>query len=131
MVMVKTLLNKSSCEVEKNIMMELEKEDIDFGNSIKKALFTFEDISLLPDDTITKWLLMCNDDELCIALADSGNFLKSKILNNMSGERAWRLKKMMDSQDAVSLDQEYLAMNHLLEILQKMEEDNRITLERF
>ncbi|HEX3076870.1 MAG TPA: FliG C-terminal domain-containing protein [Lachnospiraceae bacterium] len=95
------------------------------------TIFTFEDISLLPDDTIRKWLSLCDDDELCIALVDSGNYLKSKILNNMSEERAWRLKKMMDSQDAVSLDQEYLAMNHLLEILQKTEEDNKITLERF
>jgi DNA-binding transcriptional MerR regulator len=131
MVMVKALLNKSSYEVEKNIMMELEKQDIDFCNSIKKALFTFEDISLLPDDTISQWLTMCDDDELCLALADSGNYLKSKILNNMSEERALRLKKIMDSQDAVSLDQEYLATNHLLEILQKMEEDNIIALERF
>lgn len=131
MVMIKALLNKSNSEVEKNIMMTLEKEDIEFRNEIMKGLFTFDDIAKLPDETIKKWLTKCEDNELSIALKDSGNYLKNKVFNNMSCERSDRLKKSIENIDAVSLDQEFVAMNNLIDLLRKMEANGEIVIDRF
>jgi len=99
MVLVKSLLNGVDFNTEKNIMETLKEEDPEFANVAMSAMFTFDDVARLPDDTVKKWLNKCKDDELVIALKDSNNYLINKILANMESERADKIKKEIDNQD--------------------------------
>jgi hypothetical protein len=49
----------------------------------------------------------------------------------MSSERSDRLKKSIENIAAGSLDQEYVAMNNLIDLLRKMEANGEIIIERF
>lgn len=131
MIIVKTLLNGVEPSIEKAIIETLEKEDPEFAEDAKKAMFTFSDIAKLPDDTIKKWLGKCKDNELSIALKDSGSFLKNKIFSNLELDRTERLKQNIANDDLAGLDQEYTAMNNLIEVLRQMELNGEIIIERF
>lgn len=80
MIIVETLLNGVEPGIERTIMETLEKEEPEFAEDAKKAMFTFSDIA-----------------------------------NN----------------DLRGLDQEYIAMNNLIEVLSQMELNGEIIIERF
>lgn len=87
--------------------------------------------SKLPDETIGKWLPKCKDEDLNLALKDSGNYLKNKILCNMSDERARLIKVGIANNMESSIDAEFSAMNNLIGILRVMEMNEGIIIERF
>ncbi len=58
LIVVKVLLNKVDRNIERDIILSLEKDDPEFAAEVKKAMFTFEDIIILPDSTIEKWLVL-------------------------------------------------------------------------
>ncbi len=131
MDLVKNLLNSVDFEVEKNIMETLKTEDPDFAAETMKAMFTFDDISKLDDETIQKWLVQCTDDQLTISLKDSRKYLKDKIFSNMSTERKQNILRKIESSPAGSLDEVYSAMSDLINILREMEAKGLIVIQRF
>ncbi len=131
MTIVKVLLNKVDRNVEKNIIVNLEKIDSEFADELKKAMFTFDDIAMLPDVTIEKWLKKCDDEELRIAFSESGKYVRNRILNNLSCERREKIKRSIKDSNMPSLDEVYVAMTNLVEILREMEVAEEIRIERF
>lgn len=131
MITIKVLLNKVDQNVEKNIVQTLQKEDPDFAEEVKNAMFTFDDIAMLPDVTIEKWLIKCADEELKIALYDCGKYIRNRVLSNLPSERASQIQKSLTDSKAPSLDEIYVATTHLIDILGKMEVAGEITIERF
>lgn len=131
MSLVKNLLNSVDFEVEKNIMEHLISNDPDFAAETMKAMFTFDDIPKLDDETIRKWLEKCGDDDLTVALKDSSKYLKDKIFNNMDAKRANIIRDKIADSALVSLDEAFSSMSNLISILRKMESEGLIVIHRF
>ena len=130
-IIVKSLLMRTDKSVEKDIIISLEKTDPDFAEELKKAIFTFEDILILPDATIKKWLEKCDDQQLAIALTESGNYLKNRIILLMESDRAERVKRKINELEVPSLDEVYSAMTSLIDILRELEMKGEIKIRRF
>lgn len=128
---IKVLLNRVDQDVEKNILQTLHQQDPEFAEEVKNAMFTFDDIAILSDATIVKWLTKCTDEELKIALFDSGKYIRNRILSNLSSERASQIQKSLKDLKVPSLDEIYVATTHLVDILRNMEVAGEITIERF
>lgn len=131
MSLVKTLLNNSEKEVEKNIIIALGEEDPELRDEIIKALFTFDDFGKLPECIIKKWLDKSDDMDLVISLKESSYYLKEKILKAMNSERAERIRSEIDKLKTPTLDESYSAMSRLISVLRKIEADGEIVIERF
>lgn len=130
MIVVKTLLNKVNRKVEKNIMESLEKRDAEFAEDLKRAMFTFEDLIMLSDENVEKWLKKCSDKELIIALSESGNSVRSKVYKNMPIARTEMMKEGIESLHVPTLDEIYEATTSLIEILKNMDYLGEISIER-
>lgn len=129
MIIVKTLLNKVDRNVEKAIMQNLEKEEPEFADELKRAMFTFDDIVVLDDETIVKWLKKCNDEELTMALSESGNSVRNKIYKNMPAHRMKKIKDNIQTESLYTLDKVYEATTNLIEILKQMDLSREINIE--
>lgn len=131
LVLVKSLLNGVDFHTEKNIMEKLRVEDPEFANVAMGAMFTFDDIGRLPDITIEKWAMQCEDSDMVVALKDCNNYLINKVLSNMPVKRANQLRMEIDNQELVSLDESFQTMTQLIEVLRGMEQRGEIVIERF
>lgn len=130
MTMVKSILNKVDMNVEKRIMENLEKIDSELAEEIKSALFTFDDIIMLPDKTIEKWLTKCENKDLVIALSESNKYLSKRVFNNLPCERLELIKNSLGENNEYTLDERYISMKKLIEILKQMDFSGEITINK-
>jgi DNA-binding transcriptional MerR regulator len=128
MVIIKSILNQVDRSTEKNIIKNLEKTDFKLSEEIKSALFTFDDVIMLPDKAIEKWLLKCDDRDLAIALKESCKYIKIRIFSNMPAERISKIKSLQDGSVEYKLYECYTSMTRLVSILQQMDFSGEITI---
>jgi DNA-binding transcriptional MerR regulator len=128
MIIIKSILNQVDRSAEKNIVKNLEKTDFKLSEEIKSALFTFDDVIMLPDKAIEKWLLKCDDRDLAIALKESSKYIKIRIFSNMPAERISKIKGLMDGSVEYKLYECYTSMTRLVSILQQMDFSGEITI---
>lgn len=121
MAIVKEILNKVDRNIEKKLIVRLEKVDADLSEEIKSALFTFDDIVMLPDKTIEKWLEKCDDADLVIALKCCNRYVSARIFNDLPSERLETIKSSLKESREYTLDESYSSMKKLVEILKEMD----------
>jgi DNA-binding transcriptional MerR regulator len=127
MTIIKSILNKVDRNTEKNLMKNLEKIDSKLAEEIKSALFTFEDIVMLSDKTLEKWLVKCDDKDIIIALKESSKYVIARIFSNMPSERISQIKNLISESEEPTLDESYISMKKLIEILKQMDFSGEIT----
>jgi flagellar motor switch protein FliG len=128
MASVKLLLNNVGRLVEKNIVETLEKLDGDFAEEIKNSLFTFENIIMLPDNAIKKWVEECNEEDLIIGLSQTKRNIANRIISNMSDESAEKIEKGIKDLKELTLDNLYIAKTNLISILRRMDISGEVSI---
>jgi flagellar motor switch protein FliG len=127
MMTIKAVMSKLDGSTEKNLMLRLEKDKPEFADRLKISMFNFEDIIMLPDTTIKKWLEKCDDERLAMSLSSSGKVTQKRIYNNLSRERR---EKIINTEKSYSLEETYEAMTDLVEVLKKMDMSGEIEIDR-
>ena len=124
------MLNLVDRGTERNIIEELEDEDPELAEEIKKRMFVFEDIVLLDDRSIQKVLREVDAQELARALKAVDAEVQDKIYRNMSKRAASLLREDMDFMGPIRLKDVEESQQKIVGIIRKLEEQGEIVVAR-
>ena len=88
---------------EKHIMEQLEIEEPELADDIRKKMFVFEDIRSMDDKSIQRVLRDVDNNDLAIALKGSNEEVQELIFNNLSKRLATMIREDMEFMGPVRL----------------------------
>lgn len=124
------ILNTVDRGTEKHIMENLEIEEPELADEIRRKMFVFEDILSLDDKTIQRVLRDVDNNELGIALKGSNEEVQRVIFNNLSKRLAAMIKEDMEFMGPVRLKDVEEAQQKIVNIIRKLEDSGEIIIAR-
>jgi len=119
---VAELLNVLDRATAKSILENLEEENPELADEIKKLMFVFEDILLVDDRGIQNLLKEVENKDLALALKTASPELKEKILRNMSKRAAELIEEEMAYLGPVRVADVEAAQQTIVDIVRRLEE---------
>ncbi len=123
------ILNLVDRTTEKGILENLDEEDPDLVEQIRRLMFVFEDIILVNDKGIQQVLKEVEHEELALALKTASEELKAKIFKNMSERAATLIKEDMEFMGPVRLSDVEAAQQRIVDIVRRLEESGDVIIQ--
>ena len=124
------VLNTVDRGTEKHIMENLEIEEPELADEIRKKMFVFEDILMLDDRSIQRVLREVENSELAVALKNSNEEVQNVIFNNMSSRLADMIREDMEYMGPVRLKDVEEAQQKIVNVIRKLEDSAEIVISR-
>ena len=124
------ILNAVDRGTEKHIMENLEIEEPELADEIRKKMFVFEDILLLDDRAIQRVLRDVDNNDLEIALKGSNEEVKSVVLKNLSKRLAAMIEEDIEFMGPVRMKDVEEAQQKIVAIIRKLEDSAEIVISR-
>ena len=122
------VLNLVDRQTEKGILENLEEEQPDLVEQIRRLMFVFEDIISVNDKGIQAVLKEVENDELALALKTASEELQSKIFKNMSERAAAMIKENMEFMGPTRLSDVEAAQQRIVDIVRRLEETGEVII---
>ncbi|NLX92214.1 MAG: flagellar motor switch protein FliG [Firmicutes bacterium] len=124
------ILNSVDRGTEKLILEELEKEDAELVDEIRKCMFIFEDIITLDDASIQRVVREVDSKDLAKALKGASEEVKERIFRNISKRAAEMLREDLDFMGPVRLREVEEAQQRIVGIIRRLDEAGEIIISR-
>lgn len=124
------VLNTVDRGTEKHIVENLEIEEPELADEIRKKMFVFEDILMLDDRSIQRVLREVENSELAVALKNANEEVQNVIFNNMSTRLVDMIKEDMEYMGPVRLKDVEEAQQKIVNIIRKLEDSAEIVISR-
>lgn len=124
------ILNSVDRGTEKNIMENLELDDPELADEIKRKMFVFEDIITLDDKSIQRVLREIDNNDLALALKNTNEDVKTVIFNNISQRLATMIKEDMEFMGPVRLKDVEESQQKIVNIIRRLEDAGEIIISR-
>ena len=124
------ILNYVDRGTEKHIMENLEVEEPELTDEIKRKMFVFEDILSLDDKTIQRVLRDVDNNDLGIALKGTSEEVQNVIFNNLSKRLAAMIREDMDFMGPVRMKDVEEAQQKIVNIIRRLEDTGEIIIAR-
>jgi len=124
------ILNRVDRSTEKNILEDLEQENQELVEEIRKRMFVFEDIVTLDDMAIQRVLREVESRDLAFALKGSTEEVKQRIMKNLSKRAAEMLNDELAYMGPVRLKDVEQAQQKIVAIIRRLEEAGEIIISR-
>ena len=124
------VLNTVDRGTEKHIMENLEIEEPELADEIRKKMFVFEDLLMLDDRSIQRVLREVENSELAVALKNANEEVQNVIFNNMSTRLVDMIKEDMEYMGPVRLKDVEEAQQKIVNIIRKLEDSAEIVISR-
>lgn len=124
------VLNTVERGTEKHIMENLEIEEPELADEIRKKMFVFEDILMLDDRSIQRVLREVEHSELAVALKNANEEVQNVIFNNMSSRLADMIREDMEYMGPVRLKDVEEAQQKIVNVIRKLEDSAEIVISR-
>ena len=124
------LLNRSDRTTERSIIENLESQDPELAEEIRKLMFVFEDIILLDDRSLQMVLREVENKDLSLALKGVPNEVANKIFKNMSKRAADMLREEIEFMGPVRIRDVEEAQQKIVNIIRKLEDSGEIIVSR-
>jgi flagellar motor switch protein FliG len=124
------ILNIVDRGTEKTIMEELEKDDPELAEEIKRKMFVFEDIVILDDRAVQLVLREIEQKDLSLALKATPQEVKDKIFKNMSKRAAAMLNEDMEYMGPVRMRDVEESQMKIVSVIRRLEEAGEIIIAR-
>ena len=124
------VLNTVDRGTEKHIMENLEIEEPELADEIRKKMFVFEDILLLDDRAIQRVLRDVENSDLEVALKGSNEEVKNVILKNLSKRLAAMIEEDIEFMGPVRMKDVEEAQQKIVAIIRKLEDSAEIVISR-
>jgi flagellar motor switch protein FliG len=128
---VAEMLNRvdpKSCE---DILTTIEKEDPKLSLAIRNLMFTFEDLSTIPDGSIREVLGQADKKALAMALKGASEDLKVHFFKSMSSRAVEMLKEDIEALGPIRSRQVHQAQQDIVNLARKLEADGKIALKSY
>ena len=124
------MLNRSDRTTERSIIENLESQDPELAEEIRKLMFVFEDITLLDDRSLQMVLREVENKDLSLALKGVPNEVANKIFKNMSKRAADMLREEIEFMGPVRIRDVEEAQQKIVNIIRKLEDSGEIIVSR-
>ena len=126
---VADMLNLCDRATEKGILENLEEEDPELVEQIRKLMFVFEDVMNVDDRGIQQVLKEVDNEDLGIALKAASEELKQKFFKNMSERAASMVADEMEFMGPVRVADVEGAQQRIVDIVRRLEESGEIIIQ--
>ena len=127
---VVAILNTVDRGTEKHIMENLEIEEPELADEIRKKMFVFEDILMLDDRSIQRVLRNVENNELAVALKNANEDVRNAIFSNLSTRLADMIREDMEYMGPVRVKDVEEAQQKIVNIIRKLEDSAEIVISR-
>ncbi|MEG0687517.1 MAG: flagellar motor switch protein FliG [Hungatella sp.] len=128
---VAEVMNNMNRGNEKLIFDEMGRSDAELADAIRKKMFVFEDISLLDNRAIQRFLRDCEAKDLVYALkGTSDTTLSSLIFANMSSRMADSIRSDLEITTNVRLKDVEEAQQRIVNVIRHLEEEGELIISR-
>lgn len=124
------LLNRSDRSTERSIVENLEAQDPELAEEIRKLMFVFEDIVLLDDRSLQMVLREVENKDLSLALKGVSSEVANKIFKNMSKRAAEMLRDEIEFMGPVRIRDVEESQQKVVAIIRKLEDSGAIVVSR-
>ncbi len=124
------ILNRVDRGTEKGILEELEREDQDLVEEIRKRMFVFEDIITLDDQSIRRVLREIDFKDLAYALKGSSDDVSQRIVKNLSKRAGEMLEEDVEMLGPVRIREVEEAQQRIVQIIRRLDEAGEIIIAR-
>ncbi len=124
------ILNTVDRGTEKHIMENLELEEPELADEIRRKMFVFEDILLLDDRTVQRVLREVDNNDLSMALKNANEEVKSLIFNNLSKRLATMIQEDMEYMGPVRMKDVEEAQQKIVNVIRRLEDAGDIVISR-
>lgn len=124
------ILNRVDRSTERTIMENLEVQNPELAEEIKRRMFVFEDIVLLDDRSLQLVLREIESKDLALALKAASNEVGEKIYKNMSKRAADMLREEIEYMGPVRIRDVEEAQQKIVNVIRRLEESGEIVVAR-
>ena len=124
------ILNTVDRGTEKHIMENLEIEEPELADEIRKKMFVFEDILLLDDRAIQRVLRDVDNNDLAVALKGANEEVQGVIFKNLSKRLSAMIREDMEFMGPVRMKDVEEAQQKIVSIIRKLEDAAEIVISR-
>ncbi|HET7629057.1 MAG TPA: flagellar motor switch protein FliG [Bacillales bacterium] len=124
------VLNGVDRSTEKTILDELETQDPELVEEIKKRMFVFEDIVTLDNRAIQRVIRDVQNEDLMLSLKAASEDVKTIVFKNMSQRMAETMKEEMEFMGPVRLRDVEEAQTRIVSVIRRLEETGEIVIAR-
>jgi flagellar motor switch protein FliG len=124
------VLNSVDRSTERTILDELEVQDPELAEEVKKRMFVFEDIVALDNRGIQRVIRDVENEDLILSLKAASEEVKSIIFQNMSNRMADTFKEEMEFMGPVRLRDVEEAQMRIVNVIRRLEEEGEIVIAR-
>ncbi len=126
---VADLLNAMDKTISRELLTNLEARNADLASNIRKKMFTFEDLLLLPGSAIQRIMREIDMRDLTFSLKKSSEGLKKLMLANISRRAAETVNEELSMMTNVKPRDVEAAQFRIIDIVRKLEAEGEIELE--
>lgn len=124
------ILNRVDRSTEKVILEDLEEEDIELAEEVRKRLFVFEDIMTLDDASIRRIMQEIDMKDLPLALKGASDEVTARIFKNLSKRAGEMLQEDIEFMGPVRLRDVEEAQQRVVAAIRQLEESGEIIISR-
>lgn len=126
--MVVDILGRMEKGADQKILDTMETTDPELTDTIRKKMFTFNDLVVLDNRALQMVLREVNNDSLTLALKTADEELKEKIFGNISERAADMIKEDMEAMGPVRVSDVEAMQQSIVKIATKLEEEGQIVI---
>lgn len=124
------VLNRVDRTTERTIIENLEIQNPELAEEIKKRMFVFEDIVLLDDRSLQLVLREIDSKDLALALKASSSEVAEKIYKNMSKRASEMLREEIQYMGPVRIRDVEEAQQKVVNVIRRLEDSGEIIVSR-
>ena len=124
------VLNRVDRTTEKSIIENLEVENPELTEEIKKLMFVFEDIVMLDDRSLQMVLREVDTKDLSLALKATNKEVADKIYKNMSKRAGDMLREEIEYMGPVKIRDVEEAQQKIVNVIRALEDKGEIVVSR-
>ncbi len=122
------LLDNLKGSMGNDILDDVEENDPEMAEEIRKRMFTFENLVDLDNSSLQMILREISNDALTLALKTASEGLKEKIFANISKRAAEMIEDDLEAMGPVRLSEVELTQQSIVKIAMKLEEEGKLVL---
>jgi flagellar motor switch protein FliG len=126
---VADLLNAMDKTVSRELLTNLESRNAELATNIRKKMFTFEDLLLLPGSAIQRIMREIDMRDLTLSLKKSSDALKKLMLGNISRRAAETVNEELSMMNNVKPRDIEAAQFRIIDVVRKLESEGEIEID--
>ena len=126
---VADLLNAMDKTVSRELLTNLEARNAELAGNIRKKMFTFEDLLLLPGSAIQRIMREIDMRDLTLSLKKSSEALKKLMLSNISRRAAETVNEELAMMSNVKPRDVEAAQFRIIDVVRKLESEGEIEID--